>query len=822
MVKALPRSASPGSAAGCCAKAEDPMPRSTRKRGSSPSKGRVLLGVALATTAALFAVALAAYLQGGHWQEPPEVLSRRMGQVNRFAAAGVVHGAGVLGAGLTALALGAFAVRLIAGRPLPGFRRRVLVASGTAVLLAQAFVALQGPELSAGRALFAGWIGTAVVHGLRALFGGLGAAIALVGATAAFVATLGLPIFAPLARLAGPLGSAARGAAGLAQRAASEAVEAMKPAVELLPAPGRKAEEEEEEDEEYEEDEDGLEEEEDEEPAPRRASVRGPARARAAAPPRPSDDEEEEEAEIESVPVVVLPSAGEPRPREAPEPVAGPDLADLVRDDVLPYVAPPRDFLEEEEEDEGDALAKEDLLESAKLLERTLHSFGVRGKVTQVQPGPVITRYEIEPAAGQKVAPIAGLQDDLALALRARSIRIVAPIPGKAAVGIEVPNASSRVVRLGPLLDSKEFTDDDSPLNIALGRGISGEPFCMALDRMPHVLVAGATGSGKSVCINTIIMSILYRAGPANVRFVMVDPKMLELMTYVGLPHLIPPVVTQPKDAARILKWAVAEMETRYRTLAHLGVRSIADYNKRLASEGTATMPYLVVIVDELADLMLSAQKGEIEESIARLAQMARAVGIHLVVATQRPSVDVITGVIKANFPSRIAFQVPTRTDSRTILDSIGAERLLGRGDMLYLGVGMAEPVRVHGSYISTEETNDVVEWLRSRNPRPAEHAEAEAAAATDDLYPTEREDDLFEEASRILVAHQQGSISLLQRRLKVGYARAARLVDMMEEAGIVGPFTGSKAREILVPNLEELDKKLAQTRRTPLGGTKG
>ncbi|MBZ0266981.1 DNA translocase FtsK, partial [bacterium] len=463
------------------------------------------------------------------------------------------------------------------------------------------------------------------------------------------------------------------------------------------------------------------------------------------------------------------------------------------------------------------------LLESAKLLEKTLHAFGVRGKVTQVQPGPVITRYEIEPAAGQKVAPIASLSDDLALALKARSIRIEAPIPGKAAVGIEVPNAHPKMVRLGSLLESSEYNDSDSPLSIALGRTISGEPFCASLDRMPHVLVAGATGAGKSVCINTIITSIVYRAGPEDVRFVMVDPKMLELMAYEGLPHVIPPIVTQPKEAAKILKWAVGEMEARYRTLAHVGVRSIADYNRRIEGEGGSKMPYLVVIVDELADLMLSNQKNEIEDHIARLAQMARAVGIHLVVATQRPSVDVITGVIKANFPSRIAFQVPTRTDSRTILDSIGAEKLLGKGDMLYLGTGMAAPLRVHGSYLSTEETNDVVEWLKNRNPQPVTAEEnASPLDEGNELFPMEREDDLFEEAARILVAHQQGSISLLQRRLKVGYARAARLVDMMEEAGIVGPFTGSKAREILVPTVEDLEKLLAGMQRAPFSGRQG
>lgn len=791
------------------------MPRSSKKREVTSPTGRVLLAVALGTVAALLAVALVAYLQDGNWREPADVLAQRMGRVSRFAASGTVRFLGVLGAWLVAATLGALCVRLAVGRPVRVLRRRVLVASIVGVVLAQSFAALPGPNLTPGRALLAGWVGVAVVIGLRTLFGGLGAAIALCGAAAAYLATVGMPLFALLGRLAPPLAVAAQGLGRLARRAGAEAAAAFTPGTESLPARksrGRRAAK------------DGdageepndvavaevVDEDEDEDEVVKGAPFVG-------LPARILNDEQRTP---ESVPVVVLPSAGEPRSRDE-DMLDAPGVSELT-DTGAPYVPPPANFLEQDDEEEVDALAKGDLLDSAKLLERTLHSFGVRGKVTQVQPGPVITRYEIEPAAGQKVAPIASLSDDLALALRARSIRIVAPIPGKAAVGIEVPNQNARVVRLGPLLETPEFADDESPLNIALGRGISGEPFCAALDRMPHVLVAGATGSGKSVCINTIITSIIYRAGPADVRFVMIDPKMLELTTYVGLPHVIPPVVSQPKDASKILKWAVAEMEGRYRTLAHVGVRSIGDYNRKLAREGAPTMPYLVVIVDELADLMLSNQKQDIEDSIARLAQMARAIGIHLVVATQRPSVDVITGVIKANFPSRIAFQVPTRTDSRTILDSMGAEKLLGKGDMLYLGVGMAEPVRVHGSYLSTEESNDIVEWLRARNPRPTEVVEAEAAAATNDLYPTEREDDLFEDASRILVAHQQGSISLLQRRLKVGYARAARLVDMMEEAGIVGPFTGSKARDILVPNVEELEKKLAAARRTPLGGAKG
>ncbi|MFN8179424.1 MAG: DNA translocase FtsK [bacterium] len=803
------------------------MSRSAKKRGAPSRRGRVLFAVFLGTVAALLAVALGAYLQDGNWRQPVGTLAHRMGRVSYAAASGVVRWCGVLGAWLVAVALGAFAIRLAAGRPLRGFRRRALVAAALGVAIVQSFAALPGAEATPERAFLAGAIGTGIVKGLRALFGGLGAAIALCGATAAYLATVGLPLFTPLARLASPFRSAAKATADVARRAAAETAAAFTPGTESAPARRAARARDRDEEDEDEGDEDDIagangdaeaEAEDAHEGPPLRERLAGYFSPRAAAEP------EAEEAP-EHVPVVVLPSAGEPR--SEPDDDDDDDLLDApgvseLTNTGLPYVPPPRNFLEQEEDDEADALAKGDLLESAKLLERTLHSFGVRGKVTQVQPGPVITRYEIEPAAGQKVAPIASLSDDLALALRARSIRIVAPIPGKAAVGIEVPNPSARIVRLGSLLETPEFADEESPLNIALGRDISGDPFCVALDRMPHVLVAGATGSGKSVCINTMITSMIYRAGPENVRFVMIDPKMLELTTYVGLPHVIPPVVSQPKDASRLLKWAVSEMEVRYRSLAHLGVRSIADYNKKLMAEGAPRMPYLVVIVDELADLMLSNQKQEIEDSIARLAQMARAVGIHLVVATQRPSVDVITGVIKANFPSRIAFQVPTRTDSRTILDSIGAEKLLGRGDMLYLGVGMAEPVRVHGSFISTEETNDIVEWLRARNPRPAEVEEAEAAAATDDLYPTEREDDLFEEASKILVAHQQGSISLLQRRLKVGYARAARLVDMMEEAGIVGPFTGSKAREILVPNLDELEKKLAAARRSPLGGTKG
>lgn len=816
------------------------MAKTTRKKSSkkrtetsSPLRTRIVLALLLGTASVLFAIALTAYLQDGNWRADRADLAPRMGQVNFFAAAFSVGLVGILGAWFVAIALALASIRLWVGRPVLGIGRRSLAIGGVGILLSSALFALPGGDLPPGRVLLAGLLGSGIVQLLRAMFGGIGATVALLGLVAAFLATIGIPIFAPLARLADPLRRLAASASTAMRRFRDGVADVLTPtAQDESPRKARRKK-----------DSGDLSDPivvrtsgavADEWTGPAAEPVEILAESEIEPEPMPEEllpepiamDPPDHEDIPHDVEVVVLPSAGEPEPAPAPPPESGQaeSLRDLPPVTVGPYQCPPSNFLEMDDQDpEGDANEREDLLESAKLLERTLHSFGVKGKVTQVQPGPVITRYEIEPGPGQKVAPIASLSDDLALALRARAIRVEAPIPGKAAVGIEVPNSRPNMVRLGSLLEAPEYQNNESKLAIALGRTISGEPFTAALDRMPHVLVAGATGAGKSVCINTIITSIVYRAGPEDVRFVMVDPKMLELMSYVGLPHVIPPIVTQPKEASKILKWAVGEMEARYRTLAHVGVRSIGDYNARLEKEGASKMPYLVVIVDELADLMLSNQKNEIEDHIARLAQMARAVGIHLVVATQRPSVDVITGVIKANFPSRIAFQVPTRTDSRTILDSIGAEKLLGKGDMLYLGVGMSEPVRVHGSFISTEETNDVVEWLKNRNPKPVQAEEvASPLDEGNELFPMEREDDLFEEAAKILVSHQQGSISLLQRRMKVGYARAARLVDMMEETGIVGPFTGSKAREILVPTVDDLDKLLAARQRAPLGGKNG
>ncbi len=451
----------------------------------------------------------------------------------------------------------------------------------------------------------------------------------------------------------------------------------------------------------------------------------------------------------------------------------------------------------------GPPVAEEELLENSRILTQTLRDFGVTGRVGEVHPGPVITRYEYAPGPGVKVAQILNREDDLALKLRASRIRIIAPIPGKAAVGIEVPNRNPAPIFLRRLLETRVFSEASGPLPLALGRDIGGAPVITELSKMPHLLIAGTTGSGKSVCMNALITSLLLKRTPEELRLLMIDPKMLELPMYNGIPHLMTEVVTDPKLAARSLKWLLIEMERRYRVLSARGCRNITSYNQKMDKEGPVNdgeekLPYIVVLIDELADLMITSGK-EVEEPIARLAQTARAVGIHLIVATQRPSVDVITGVIKANFPARIAFQVASRIDSRTILDQNGAESLLGKGDMLFLPPGQAAPVRVHGAFVSESETQRLAEAWRDQG-EPEAHPELEEAMAEPEAAAGGLGDDpLFEEAARLVVAAGQASASLLQRRLKVGYARAARLVDMLEMAGVVSPQDGSKAREVLV-----------------------
>jgi len=452
---------------------------------------------------------------------------------------------------------------------------------------------------------------------------------------------------------------------------------------------------------------------------------------------------------------------------------------------------------------EGKPVSTTELDRAADLLEETLRSFGVEGEVKDVRPGPVVTTFEYQPGPGIRVNQIVQRTDDLALAMRARSIRMEAPIPGKAAVGIEIPNPQSRLVRLREVLETTGGKARH-PLSVVLGKDVVGRSVSVDIASLPHLLVAGSTGSGKSVCLNAIICNLLLRNGPDVLRLVLIDPKMLELNVYNGIPHLLLPVVTDPREALKALQWMVAQMELRYRQLAKWSVRNIQQYNDKVASGeitdnegGTVTepMPYYLTIVDELADLMIQ-MGGDFEGPITRLAQKARAVGIHLILATQRPSVDVLTGVIKANIPCRVAFRVIQKNDSRTILDMNGAEQLLGHGDMLYLQPGRALPVRVHGSFIDVDECEAVAaHWRKWEGTTEEISFDPEGGSGADHRG----EDDLFDDAMRVVVLHQSGSTSLLQRRLRVGYTRAGRLMDMLEEAGVVGPFTGSKAREVLV-----------------------
>lgn len=461
-----------------------------------------------------------------------------------------------------------------------------------------------------------------------------------------------------------------------------------------------------------------------------------------------------------------------------------------------PYKLPPFRLLSKPNNG-GKSGDQKDYMQTARKLEATLESFGVRAKVLEVVRGPSVTRYEIQPDIGVKVSRIVSLTDDIALALAAKDIRMEAPIPGKSAIGIEVPNNEVSIVTMREVMETPFFQDAQSKLSIAFGRDISGQTIVGNLARMPHLLVAGATGSGKSVCINGIITSILYKAKPDEVKFLMVDPKMVELNVYNGIPHLLAPVVTDPKRASLALKKIVVEMEKRYELFSKSSTRNIEGYNTLMKDNPSAVLPYIVVIVDELADLMMVAAH-DVEEAITRLAQMARAAGIHLIIATQRPSVDVITGVIKANIPSRIAFGVSSQVDSRTILDMAGAEKLLGRGDMLFMPMGSSKPVRVQGAFMSDQEVENIVGFVRDQGQ--AEYDESlvpeidESGAADDEVL-----DELYDQAVTIILEAKQASVSLLQRRMRVGYTRAARLIDSMEARGVIGPYEGSKPREVLM-----------------------
>jgi S-DNA-T family DNA segregation ATPase FtsK/SpoIIIE len=451
----------------------------------------------------------------------------------------------------------------------------------------------------------------------------------------------------------------------------------------------------------------------------------------------------------------------------------------------------------------GDTLDPgEDLENTARVLEETLSDFGISAKVTDIVRGPIITRFELEPAPGVKVNSIENLSDDIALAMKAQSVRIIAPIPGKARVGVEIPNTKGSFVYFKDVISSKVFQEAKSKLTLALGKDITGHSVVTDLDEMPHLLIAGTTGSGKTVCVNSLILSLLYKAGPNDVKFIMVDPKRVELMPYNGLPHLLCPVVTDHKKVSAALNWTVSEMSKRYDLLQEAGARNIEAYNDKREK-----LPYIVVIVDEFADLMSTAG-AEIENAVTRLAQLSRAVGIHLVLATQRPSVNVVTGVLKANLPARISFKVASKVDSRTVLDKNGSEALLGKGDMLFQEPGKEELVRIQGTFLKDAEIERVVEFIRSQGEPVFDEEILKEQQKSQ--FDSGEKDDLYDEAARIIMESNQASVSILQRRMRLGYTRAARIIDNMEQEGLVGPFEGSKPRKILVDRVDWLARNAA------------
>jgi DNA segregation ATPase FtsK/SpoIIIE, S-DNA-T family len=496
--------------------------------------------------------------------------------------------------------------------------------------------------------------------------------------------------------------------------------------------------------------------------------------------------------EIVALPVVVEPSR--PRGRLAEQGLAWQENFDFGGGGPAAFQLPPVGLLKVPPASELKR-TREELQDNAETIRRKLQDFEVDGRIVQVSPGPVITSYEFEPATGVKISQVVNLGDDLALSLKSASVRIVGPIPGRGTVAIEVPNSEAATVYLREIFVSAEFAESKGKLPLALGKDVNGTPVVSDLTSMPHLLVAGATGSGKSVGLNSMICSILYKASPADVRFLLIDPKRLELSVYEGIPHLLAPVVTDAKEAAARLRWIVGKMDERYRTLQLKQVRNIEGYNKVVGPE--EKLPYWVVVVDELADLMM-VSAGEVQTSLVRLAQIARAVGIHLIIATQRPSVDVVTGLIKANFPTRIAFQVASKVDSRTVLDGNGAEQLLGRGDMIFVPPGANKQTRVHGAWIADDEVRAICDFLRKQGTAVYEEVvlatEEEVAAGAD----ADR-DDLYWDAVHLVIGQRQASISFLQRRMRLGYPKAARFIDMMEQDRVIGPGDGAKPREVLV-----------------------
>ena len=473
------------------------------------------------------------------------------------------------------------------------------------------------------------------------------------------------------------------------------------------------------------------------------------------------------------------------------------DLDEGIKKEFDNYNYPTIDLLEDRTN--AGSIDEKEIKNKAVAIEETLESFGIGSKVVQIDVGPTVTCYELKPQRGVKVSKILNLSDDLALSLATSGIRILAPIPGKSHVGIEVPNKSKEIVGFKEIISTSNFQNAKSKIPFAMGKSISGDPIVSGIEKMPHLLVSGATGSGKSVCINTIIMSILYKHSPDEVKLLMIDPKVVELSVYNGIPHLIMPVITDPKKASSSLFWAISEMEKRYKAFQKYHVRDIEGYKEAAKTdESMENLPYIVVIIDELADLMMTAA-SEVEDYIMRLAQKSRACGIHLVIATQRPTVDVITGTIKANIPSRISFAVTSQTDSRTILDSAGAEKLLGKGDMLFASSDSMRPLRIQGAFVSDKEVLNVVEHIKKESQASYDEKAIETVEEKSKVAEIDNEDELLDEATRIIIEENTASVSLLQRKLRIGYARAGRIIDQLETKGIVGPYEGSKPRKVLV-----------------------
>jgi S-DNA-T family DNA segregation ATPase FtsK/SpoIIIE len=536
----------------------------------------------------------------------------------------------------------------------------------------------------------------------------------------------------------------------------------------------------------------------------KRESLVSRVKARTFARQTPAPAKADESPKVPARPKIQIQMKQQPKPTELTIPPQDSRIGD--------YQLPALDLLDAPPPLEARQI-KEDLANNARVLEETLEDFGISAKVTAIERGPVITRYELEPAPGVKLNRIVALSDDIALAMKAQSVRIIAPIPGKGRVGVEVPNMQSNFVYLKEVTAAKEFQVSESKLTLALGKDITGQPIITDLTDMPHLLIAGATGSGKTVCVNSLILSLLFKCTPNELKFLMIDPKMVELAPFNGLPHLICPVVNDAKKASHALGWVVNEMEERYRLLAKVGARNIEVYNSKQEN-----IPYIVVIIDELADLMLIS-RDQIESAITRLAQLSRAVGIHLILATQRPSVDVITGVIKANLPARISFKVASKVDSRTVLDMNGADKLLGKGDLLFLRPGESRLVRIQGSLVTDKEIEKMVDFIRSQ-AEPI-YDEEILKEKTGSFLVNGNKDDLYDEAVRMIMESNQASVSILQRRLRLGYTRAARIIDMMEQDGLIGPFEGSKPRRILVDRQEWLTREITQEESDGVAGHK-